>query len=203
MSDFWSRRRAAVEAEARAEDLAQKAALQAEVAAEQAEKTDAELLAEHDLPDPDTLDDAESLRAFLDDAVPARLRTRALRRMWRLNPVLANLDGLLEYGEDYTDAATVVENLQTAYQVGKGMLAHIEEMARQAAEEETREDGLADGERGGASSVVEIEEVAVVEAEVEADPVPAPEVERAIAEPEMVAAAPRRMQFSFEDQSTG
>ena len=46
--------------------------------------------------------------------------------------MLANVDGLVDYGEDFTDAALVVENLQTAYQVGKGMLAHVEEMARQA-----------------------------------------------------------------------
>ena len=46
--------------------------------------------------------------------------------------MLANVDGLVDYGEDYTDAACVIEGLQTAYQVGKGMLAHVEEMARQA-----------------------------------------------------------------------
>src|SRR6056297_865340 len=44
----------------------------------------------------------------------------------------ANLDGLLDYGEDFTDSATVVDNLQTAYQVGKGMLKHVEELAQQA-----------------------------------------------------------------------
>ena len=43
----------------------------------------------------------------------------ALRRLWKVNPVLANVDGLVEYGEDFTDSATVVENLQTTYQVGK------------------------------------------------------------------------------------
>ena len=51
-----------------------------------------------------------------------------------MNPTLANLDGLIDYGEDYTDAATVIENMQTAYEVGKGMLAHVEELARQAEE---------------------------------------------------------------------
>ena len=44
-------------------------------------------------------------------AFPERLRNRALRKLWLTNPVLANLDDLVEYGEDYTDAATVVENL--------------------------------------------------------------------------------------------
>ena len=69
-------------------------------------------------------------------AVPDRIRRRALRRLWLSNPALANLDGLLDYGEDFTDSATVVENIQTAYQVGKGMLKHVEELARQAEAEE-------------------------------------------------------------------
>src|SRR3546814_11426370 len=50
----------------------------------------------------------------------------ALQRLWRLDPVFANLDGLLEYGEDYTDAATVAENLKTAYRVGRGFMTDEE-----------------------------------------------------------------------------
>jgi hypothetical protein len=30
------------------------------------------------------------------------------------------LDGLIDYGDDFTDAGTVVANMQTAYQVGRG-----------------------------------------------------------------------------------
>jgi hypothetical protein len=71
-------------------------------------------------------------------AVPDRLRRRALRRLWLANPALANLDGLLDYGEDFTDSATVIENMQTAYQVGKGMTEHVLEMVRQAEEEAAR-----------------------------------------------------------------
>lgn len=133
MSDFWSRRRAAVEAEQAAEEqaieLAQKADRQAELEA----RSDEDILNELGLPDPDTMKEGDDFRAFLADAIPARLRTRALRRLWRVNPVLANLDGLIDYGEDYTDAARVVENLQTAYQVGKGMLARFEEEAEEQA----------------------------------------------------------------------
>ncbi len=57
--------------------------------------------------------------------MPERIRRRALRKLWGLNPVLANLDGLVDYAEDYTDAATVVDNLQTVYKIGKGMLAQF------------------------------------------------------------------------------
>lgn len=130
--NFWERRRAAVDAEARSEAAALAQAERAEREEALAEKSDEELLAELDLPDPDTLGAEDDFKAFLAEGIPARLKTRALRRLWRVNPVLANLDGLLDYGEDFTDAATVVENMQTAYQVGKGMLKHVEEMARQA-----------------------------------------------------------------------
>ncbi len=130
--NFWSRRRAGVAAEAEAEQ----AALEAQsLAAEHAaldEKTDAEILAELDLPEPETLQSGDDFTAFLAKAVPDRIRRRALKVLWRSNPVLANVDMLVDYGEDFTDSATVIENLQTTYQVGKGMLKHVQEMARQA-----------------------------------------------------------------------
>jgi hypothetical protein len=113
--------------EARA--AAQAAARQQE--AEVAALPDEEILAKYDLPEPEALESPEAVKEFLSHGLPQRLKTRALRRLWRLNPVLANLDGLVDYDEDFTDAATVVENLQTAYQVGKGMLAHVEAMAAQ------------------------------------------------------------------------
>ncbi|MBO6639100.1 MAG: DUF3306 domain-containing protein [Roseitalea sp.] len=127
--DFWSRRKAAVrEAEAREE--AQRVARQeTDRAAELEEKSDPEILQELDLPDPDTLEAGDDFRPFLRTVVPERLRRRALRRLWALNPTLANLDGLVDYGDDFTDSATVVEGLQTAYQVGKGMFEHVKRMS--------------------------------------------------------------------------
>ena len=73
----------------------------------------------------------DDFSVFLKAAIPERLKRRALRRLWTTNPVLANLDGLIDYGDDFTDAATVVENLSTTYQVGKGLTRHVEEMLRQ------------------------------------------------------------------------
>ena len=135
--DFWSRRRAQVAAE----DQARTRAVEAEAReADLAERTDAELCEDLGLPDPDTMQTGDDFSAFMSRAVPDRLRRRALRRLWRSNPVLANVDGLVDYGGDFTDSATVIENLQTAYQVGRGMTAHIEELARQAeAEAQTPE----------------------------------------------------------------
>ena len=80
----------------------------------------------NDLPDPDTLDADADFTVFLKDNVPEAIRRRALRRLWRLNPVLANLDGLNDYDDDFTDAATVVAGLKTLYKVGKGFVAEEE-----------------------------------------------------------------------------
>ena len=134
--DFWARRKAKVEAETLAEQAAVEQLVLAEQNAVLEEKTDAELLEELDLPDPDTLVMGDDFSVFMSKAVPDRIRRRALRILWRSNPVLANVDMLVDYGEDFTDAAMAVENIQTAYQVGKGMLKHVQEMARQAEERE-------------------------------------------------------------------
>jgi hypothetical protein len=145
-TDFWSRRKAGVETEEKIalqiKDAEETAALQAE----QAEKTDEELLLELDLPNPDDMKMGDDFSAFMSKAVPDRLRRRALRRLWLANPALANLDGLLDYGEDFTDSATVVENLQTAYQVGKGMTEHVLEMVRQAEAEAAQQQAAAEAD---------------------------------------------------------
>ncbi len=69
-------------------------------------------------------------------AVPTRLRNRALRKLWLSDPVLANLDMLLDYGDDFTDKAMVIENLQTAYQVGKGFVDKVAGLPESGAEED-------------------------------------------------------------------
>ncbi len=192
--DFWSRRKAAVQAEAEAEVIAIEDRALAAHHAELEEKSDAEILAEFNLPDPDQLQAGDDVSGFMAKAVPDRLRRRALRRLWRLNPVLANVDGLVDYGEDYTDAACVIENLQTAYQVGKGMLAHVEALA---AQEDTQED---DGEPED-----EVGPKPVTAAEVPDDTAPAPvailaevEVEVEVEDEIELPPTPRRMRFEFE-----
>lgn len=132
-TDFWSRRKAAVAVETKRE--ADERVREAEAASTEAEteaarsrdeaRSDAEILGELGLPDPDTLGKGDDFSVFMRSVVPDRIRRRALRRLWVSNPILANLDELVDYGEDFTDAATVVDNLATAYQVGKGMLHHV------------------------------------------------------------------------------
>ncbi len=201
MSDFWTRRKTAVEAESRAEEAAQVAEERARRDATLAEKTDEELLEELGLPDPDALTEGDDFRQFLTEAVPARLKTRALRRLWRVNPVLANLDGLLDYGEDFTDSAMVVENLQTAYQVGKGMLAHVEQLARQA-EEKLAAAETADETPDEVPDDTEVEltedQAPDLSAETKAQTAP-PESPRETPETDLAfVRSPRRMRFQFD-----
>ena len=88
---------------------------------EDATLTDAELLEKYDLPDPEAVTEESGLEQFLNGkGLPGRVRQMALRRLWRLNPLFGVVDDMVEYGEDYTDAATVVEGMKTAYTVGKG-----------------------------------------------------------------------------------
>jgi hypothetical protein len=75
-----------------------------------------------ELPDPDTLDASSDFSVFLRRDVPLETHQKALRRLWRLDPIYNRIDGLDDYCEDFTDQAKVVKGLRTAYKVGRGML---------------------------------------------------------------------------------
>jgi hypothetical protein len=76
--------------------------------------------APRDLPDIETLDENSDFSAFLQKGVPDVIRRKALRRLWRVNPLVRIVDGLDDYDEDFTDAAMVVEGMKSLYQAGKG-----------------------------------------------------------------------------------
>lgn len=194
VSNFWSRRKEAVEAEARAEDVALVQAAEAAEDAELAERSDEELLAEAGMPEPEDLTSAEQVQDFLKSALPQRLKTRALRRLWRLNPIFANLDGLVDYGEDFTDAAMVVPDLQTVYQVGKGMLAKLEELgADEEAETDVSPDEVAAPQE---------EEIAPL-ANIEPAPLPDLAANDDTDGSDPVPASGRRMRFRFDTAEQG
>ncbi|MCA0963946.1 DUF3306 domain-containing protein [Salipiger bermudensis] len=138
MRDFWSRRKAAVEAEQKAEADARLETQRAEQEAQLAERSDEELLAEAGLPLPEDVTDGEMVQKFLRSQLPRRLKNRALRTLWRSNPVLACLDGLNDYDTDFT-FVTPAADFKTTYQVGKGLLAHLEYVAKGAAADEAAE----------------------------------------------------------------
>ena len=127
----WSRRKAAVVAEAVAEERAAEEAVIAEQHESLAEKTDVDILEELGLPDPDKMARGDDFKAFLKKTVPEHLRKRALRTLWRSNPVLACVDGLNDYDDDYLTGSFGQGPISTTYQVGKGMLSHLLEVERQ------------------------------------------------------------------------
>ena len=201
MSDFWSRRKAAVAAE-EAQDAAEvQERARAETVAELEAKTDEEILEELGLPDPSKLKPGDDFAAFLKDAVPDRIKKVALRKLWTSNPILANVDGLLDYGEDFTDAAVGAGVVETTYQVGKGMLAHVQEMARQA--EEAARKAVEGDEEEAIEALDEAPEIELNEEEIE----PAVVADDVHAQPEYPAddlhhePAPklRKMTFQFAD----
>src|SRR3546814_1507662 len=63
------------------------------------------------------------------EGVPNALKQRALRRLWQVDPAFRHICMLDDYNLDYTDAATVVPNLKTIYQVGRGMVLPGEDVA--------------------------------------------------------------------------
>ncbi len=47
---------------------------------------------------------------FMDEKVPKVLKRMALRKLWLSSPILANVDGLNDYDEDFSDAAAIFIN---------------------------------------------------------------------------------------------
>ena len=121
--DAWTRRRAAVQAEADMAARQEQKAVLAEHHEQLAELSEAEVLAELDLPAPESLEAGDDFSAFMKSTVPAAIRNRALRKLWLSNPVLANVDNLVDYGEDFAAEGKIAGVIKTAYRVGKGLLA--------------------------------------------------------------------------------
>ena len=120
---------------------------------EDAALTDAELLKKYDLPDPEAVTEESGLEQFLNGkGLPGRVRQMALRRLWRLNPLFGVVDDMVEYGEDYTDAATVVEGMKTAYTVGKGYAKEVVEPEESETLEDDAEAEAGDAEEGDAEA---------------------------------------------------
>jgi hypothetical protein len=194
----WSRRKAAVAAEAVAEDRAVEDAVIAEHHEALAEKTDVEILEELGLPDPDAMVQGDDFKAFLSKTVPAHLRKRALRKLWRSNPVLACVDGLNDYDDDYLTGCYGQGPISTTYQVGKGMLSHLLEMERQKEALLSQIEEYATSEVSEEHLDTEEQEGLRIE-QIDAIPPLEPEIEMQEAEPMMPT--PRRMMFHFEDDT--
>lgn len=86
-----------------------------------------------ELPDIDTLDAASDFKPFMRPGVPAELQTAALRKLWRANPIFGELDGLDDCCGDFTDAAVCAGPVKTVYQIGRGMVDAVSELAERLA----------------------------------------------------------------------
>ncbi len=119
----WSRKKTGASKEA---ELPPPATIEPEPSPEEQELAvnealpEREVLEKYNLPDPDAIELGTDITGFMRKEIPELLRRRALRSLWKSNPVLAVLDGLNDYDEDFTDAANTGKAIQTLYKVGRG-----------------------------------------------------------------------------------
>ena len=108
-----------------------------ELEVEGEERTTEEIVAS--LPDIESLDKDSDFTGFLQAGVPEELKNLALRKLWLSDPVLANVDGLNDYDEDFNVIDKVIE------------------IARDALDKVSQSDGEenADGEEGALESQVQ------------------------------------------------
>ena len=87
---------------------------------EESKMSNEDLFEKYEVADPDTINTQVDLREYIGKKIPDRIKQLALRRLWKIVPLYGEVSELVEYGEDFTDAATVFEGMQTAYVIGKG-----------------------------------------------------------------------------------
>lgn len=90
-----------------------------------------EVLEKYGLPDPDSIELGTDVTGFMRKEIPDLLRRKALRSLWKSNPVLAVLDGLNDYDEDFTAAGPTVKGAKTLYKVGQGLIDKTKKLDEQ------------------------------------------------------------------------
>lgn len=70
--------------------------------------------------DLETLDYESDFQPFMKKGVPEALKNLAMRKLWTSNPILANVDGLNDYDENFADPALNV--FKSDWKVGRGFL---------------------------------------------------------------------------------
>ena len=100
------------------------------------------------LPDIESLDVSSDFSVFMQKGIPDELQTRALQKLWRLDPAFGHIDGLLEYGDDFNALGTTSGVVKTLYKVGKGM---VQDGDDEADDETPAESGLPTPDRADAA----------------------------------------------------
>lgn len=148
----WAKRKAAVreEAEVEAATLAEPEEEVAELpepepeteeeALEQLSEADPELAEQLSAIDIDKLTFDDDFTIFMQKRVPQIIRRRALSKLWLSHPILANLDGMNEYDEDYTQAADAAEMVRKVFEEAR-------KREEEAKRKKAREEAIARGEQ--------------------------------------------------------
>lgn len=115
--------------------------------------------------DIDALDANSDYTVFMGAGVPEDIKKQALDKLWRSDPVFANLDGLNDYDLDYSKWGIVDMVVKTAWKIGQGFQTDEElaetdaRIAREKAEAEGRlvaENDEVEGEADDAEDAPEI-----------------------------------------------
>ena len=133
----WAKRKEAVREEEEVEAAVAEAADEAEPETEEEamallEERDPELAKQISTMDLDKLSYDDDFTVFMKTKVPDIIRRKALSKLWLSHPLLANLDGLNEYDEDYTQAADAAEMVAKAFEAAR---LREEEAAKKKAKE--------------------------------------------------------------------
>lgn len=168
----WSRRKRLGEDQAAAEDPdeATRAAItEAEAEARAAERTAVELEEAANRTAAEEIDLAamaygDDFSAFLKRGVPEALKRDALRKFFKSDPLLANLDGLNDYDEDFNNPAHMV--YRSSRDAIRGFLDDAGALIEKVS------DGLAEATGEGADGAVPSEAIAETAPEAEVPEVP-------------------------------
>lgn len=83
-------------------------------------ETDPELAEKLASIDVDSLTYEDDFTVFMSERVPEIIKRRALAKLWLSDPLLANVDGLNDYDEDFTAAGSVARAFKSAWEPGRG-----------------------------------------------------------------------------------
>ena len=142
-----------------------------EAVLEERELTPEEQKIASQLPPIESLTKDSDFTPFMAEKVPELIRKRAMSVLWRSDPVLANLDGLNDYDENYRIIDTLISAAQdTVYRVGKGHKTNEELEAEAKTEPDGAPEHLAEaGDDAGGRNGDENQPIENATGEVEKD----------------------------------
>ncbi len=88
-----------------------------------------------------TLNEHFDFSVFMKEGVPELLRKKAMAALWRSSPIFANLDGLVDHGEDYASPDMIQKSWTSGWQVGRGYLKEAAKTVEAAADVPDADDG--------------------------------------------------------------